>query len=735
MSCFWLRTKNSTCDSLTKYWWAAGIILLVLSGMALAGFVQNATTRILDALAEEVLQQQNDVANLLHEYAAVMLVLEQHQNKAHAYGAAPARKTVEAALEKVQQQLQEMRSNYSFERLDGAAKAHAYVTPILGDVQQWLTGGLPGYGAFDPVTILVAEQRMHDRYGHLRDIATETDAVARSLIAEQSGYLQQFRGSLISLLALFAMLALGIVALLVRQTNLQTRLRLGQEKHAQRLADFADIGADWFWEMTPNMKLKVLSGQSWMADNGFHLDVDSVADGYWPVDHLNAREEFSEFESDWLTAGGEKRVIEMNGKPLFGVDGEFAGYRGIGRDVTRRRNIEIELEAVYKKLIEAQTRGREQAEKALRDSEQFLRISLDAMSANIAILDGGGYIRVVNKAWKSIATGALPEGGLSHHYCIALSARPAEELSGLAAARRSIEDVLTGARSSLQYEFPCRMQDEMRWMLIQLTTFMSNAQRYAVLVYEDITERRKLEEEDRRLRADLAHVARLTTAGETATVLAHELNQPLTAISHNSDALLANLREIPDTAPEIIETVTDIYEQAHRAGGIIQSMRRMVRKDTKATTQVDINQLVVETVRLTHPEAREHNVSVQLHLSENLPKLLIDPVQIQQVLVNLERNGVEAICYHGATVRELYISTELDDDQFIRIAVQDTGPGVTADIRRNLFKSFHTSKTGGMGMGLSISRSIVEAHGGRLWLEQPKGGLTTFYFTLPVTLD
>ncbi len=716
---------------------------MVVVGIALAVFVQRATTQILDALAEEVLQQQHDVANLLHEYSSVMLALERESSREDNSSA-----SVEHALDKAQLQLQKMRFQYSFERLDGAATAHAFVKPILEDVEQWLTLGVAGYEATDPLVLAVASQRLSDRYEELRRIAAETDGVATSLISEQSNYLSRFRGSLISLLGLFALLAMGIAALLIRQRNLQIRLRMDQEKNAQRIADFADIGADWFWEMTSDLKLKVLPGQALKVDQNFpgtelaHEQVshiaasgNNVADLHWPIERLNSYEQFVDFESDWTNASGEKRIIAMSGKPLFGPEGEFAGYRGIGRDITKRRNIEIELEAVYEKLIDAQSRGREQAEEALRESEQFLRSSLDAMAANIAILDEHGFIRLVNKSWKSMATGAVTDGGVGSHYFEALNYRAADELSGLAIAKISIDEVLAGKRGSLQYEFPCHSTDGLHWMVVHLTTFVSIGLRYAVLVYEDITERRKLEEQDRRLRADLAHVARLTTVGEMATVLAHELNQPLTAISHNSDALLSTLQDFPDTSPEVIETVSDIYEQAHRAGGIIQSMRRMVQKDAHSSIKVDINQLVVETVRLTHPEAREHNVSVQLQLGENLPDLLIDPVQIQQVLVNLERNGVEAIRNHRSKIRKLYITTMQFDEEFIRVTVQDTGPGVTQEVERSLFKSFQTTKLDGMGMGLSISRSIVEAHGGRLWLDGSESEMTTFHFTLPAIKD
>lgn len=740
------RIEEIDKDSLRSRLWTAAIFLLMLAVLiALTLFVQRATTQIKNALAEEVLQQQHDVANLLYEYSGVMLALERERTR----DTSSARSAVDVSVNSADLQLQKMRSEYSFARLDGASTAHAFVKPILEDVKQWLESGVPGYESTDPVVLTLASQRMSDRYEQLRLIASETDAVATTLISEQSSYLDRFRGSLITMLGLFALLALGIVMLLIRQRNLQMQLRVDQQSHAQRIADFADIGADWFWEMSDQLELKVLSGQALRGNNSpaendrvveeeaiFAVYNDKVADAHWPVDSLKARRKFAEFESDWVTPSGQQRVVAMSGKPLFAPAGDFIGYRGIGRDITSRREIENELANVYQELIQAQTQGRKQAEEALRDSEQFLSISLDAMAASFAILDQDGVIRVANKAWQQVIAAAEVEGGVGIHYLDAFaSSRSKDEQNALLALKGEIEDVFEGKKSSLQYEFAFEAGEELRWNQINMATFEVNSLKYGVLVYEDITSRRNLEDQDRRLRADLAHVARLTTVGEMATILAHELNQPLTAISHNSDSLLSTMRAGDSTDPEVMDTVSDIYEQAHRAGGIIQSMRQMVRKDAQASKSVDINQLVEETVRLTRPEAREHKVTVELQLSEGLPNLLIDAVQIQQVLVNLERNGVEAIRNHGALVRKLFITTVQDDDDFIRVTVQDTGPGVSSEVRADLFKSFQTTKVDGMGMGLSISRSIVEAHGGRLWLDDSVNELTTFHFTLPIEQD
>ncbi len=722
----------------SQKWWTIVIFVMVLAmGAALALFVNRATTQIREALAEEVLQQQHDVSNLLHEYEGVMLAVERERN-----GTTQVEGALDRALGSARLQLDKMRFQYSFERLDGAATAHAYVKPVMEDVAQWIKEGVPGQSIEPAVLLSLAAQRLNDRYATLRAIAAETDQVATVLIADQSDYLNRFRGSLISLLGFYALLALGFAALLIRQRNLQTQLRMDQQDHAQRIADFADIGADWFWEMNDNLKLKVLSNQDLtVSDNSggvsqaeemsVLLASDERATGvHWPVENLLEQRQFSEYESEWVTPEGERRVIAMSGKPLLGEQGEFIGFRGIGRDITIRKKIEQELKSVYQELLAAQRQGRQQAEEALRDSEQFLRTSLDAIAPNIAILDKNATIKAANKAWRELSAGAVSGGGVGHNYMVAFQARPAEEQRALTSVKKYFNAVLNGEQDSFHYEFPCQIGEDTCWMEINLTTFYSNAQRYAVLVYEDITAKRKLEDRDRKLRADLAHVARLNTAGEMASVLAHEINQPLTAISHNCDSLLSNLTGQSES--DVEETLQDIYEQSQRAGGIIHSMRQMMRKDAPQTASVNINRLVKETNRLTMPEAREHNVEVKLDLAEDLPETMIDAVQIQQVLVNLERNAVEAIRYHESAVRELTIKTELEGGNWIHVSVSDTGPGITPQVESNLFKSFQTTKVDGMGMGLSISRSIVEAHGGRLWLDHTTQGMTTFMFSFPI---
>ncbi len=732
----------------SKYWSVIIIILLVSVGLALALFVNRTTTDISDALAAEVLQQQSDVALLLHEYDALILAFETERLSPE--NTDPGR--VEAALGNIERQLEVMRFNYSFERLDGAATAHAYVKPVLEDVRQWVSSGIPGIENTRARTIAVASQRVLDRYPNLRDIATETNEVASELIKSQTGYLNRFGNSLMFLLGAFAMLAIGIASLLTRQRDLQFQIAVDQQDHAQRIKDFADTGADWYWEMNPDLRLRILSGKSLSIPTARKTETQvvtreddqlpafdhDIADDHWPISTLQMRREFYDFESEWVTRDGQVQTVSVSGKPLFSDKGVFEGYRGIGRDITARKQIEQDLERANTALIQAETRGRQQAEQALRDSEMFLRTSLNALPQKLAILDSNGTVLVVNSAWKKygLVDNTQEEqfdGGINRHYSEIFTSKPVDESIAFREVIAQVNRVLNGYAHALRTEVQVIKSDQNIWLAIALSSFKSNGNRYGVLAMEEVTEQKMLEAQDRQLRAELAHFSRLTTVGELATGLAHELNQPLTAISHNCDALLSGIKDHSLFDSDDLDAINEIHAEADRAGAIIKGLRKMVRKETGNVEPTDINQLVTETMRLSMPDANRYGIKIKLNLAEDLPKPVIDAVQIQQVLVNLERNGVDAIRMSDAKLREMVISTGEIDSGFVRVMVQDSGGGFAEEVRNNLFQPFLTTKKGGMGMGLSISRSIVESHGGQLWVDFDDPIMTTFNFTLPVS--
>jgi len=469
-----------------------------------------------------------------------------------------------------------------------------------------------------------------------------------------------------------------------------------------------------------------------------------IVKDHWPLRALSEKRGFSDYESQWLSTDGSGRTMSVSGKPLYNDDtGEFLGFRGIARDVTLRKQIELKLRQVNEHLIAAETRGREQAEQALRDSEIFLRTSIDALPQKLAILDHNGNVRVVNSAWRAFAANhstvekndvTVVDASLGEHYNDAFQRQAPHERMALAPVASEINQVLTGYSDRLLKEVQVFDEQQVRWLSVALSTFTSNESRYAVLALEEVTERKQLEEHDRQLQAELAHFSRLTTVGELASGLAHELNQPLTAIIHNCDALMSGSVVGQPYDEEDLAAIGDIHEQAKRAGSIIKGLRKMVRKETGAVAATDINQLVTETTRLSMADAHNHGIGIRLNLAENLPKPYVDAVQIQQVLVNLTRNAVDAVRLGKPKLREVVVSTGRLNEG-VRITVQDSACGITPDMKGMLFEPFNTTKPGGIGMGLPISRSIVESHGGQLWVDFEDSTMTTFHFTVPLAQD
>jgi PAS domain S-box-containing protein len=249
-------------------------------------------------------------------------------------------------------------------------------------------------------------------------------------------------------------------------------------------------------------------------------------------------------------------------------------------------------------------------------------------------------------------------------------------------------------------------------------------------IVSDITDRKRAESEARQHREHLAHVDRLNMLGEMATGIAHEINQPLTAISlfvQAGNRMLEN--GTPERLPEILDK---LVLHAHRASSVIERMQTMARRHESAKEIIDCDDLIKEVVKLAEAEARIRDMTIEVTKEGNLPAVEVDPVQIQQVALNLLRNGMESMqsigCAHGHTIG---LRAKFDADRNIEISVVDRGAGVSEDVAQVLFSPFSTTKKSGMGMGLSISRAIITAHGGQLEFRNNESGGATFFFTLP----
>ena len=249
----------------------------------------------------------------------------------------------------------------------------------------------------------------------------------------------------------------------------------------------------------------------------------------------------------------------------------------------------------------------------------------------------------------------------------------------------------------------------------------------------DITKRKQAEEEARRQREQINLLSRVSLLGEMTASLAHELNQPLSAIITNANAGMRFIdkgKEDPGTLREIL---VDVEADGHRAHDIIRNVRNTIKKGDPTLRRINLNELVTKVAHVVRPDAVAHSCEVETSLAKDLPLIEGDPVQIQQVLVNLVSNAFDAMRQTPPGRRKVEISTAGNGDGEVRLSVRDHGTGIRTEVHEHLFDQFFTTKEQGLGMGLAIVRSIVEAHGGKIDAENVADGGARFYFTLPVT--
>jgi two-component system sensor kinase FixL len=249
----------------------------------------------------------------------------------------------------------------------------------------------------------------------------------------------------------------------------------------------------------------------------------------------------------------------------------------------------------------------------------------------------------------------------------------------------------------------------------------------------DVTDRRATEDEARQLQERLTHFSRLSTMGEMAAGLAHEINQPLTAIATYAQACLRFMRAPNRDDADVFQALEQINAQALRAGEVIRRLRNFVKNREVKREPVDCNRLLDDLRTLAETDARLHNVRLRIDAQPSLPTVYADPIQLQQVVLNLVRNAIDAMAEAPASRREVLLSTRQLPEGEIEIIVADHGSGLAPEAAEHLFNPFFTTKSGGTGLGLAISRSIVRAHGGRLWHTPNEGTGARFHFTLPAT--
>jgi C4-dicarboxylate-specific signal transduction histidine kinase len=254
----------------------------------------------------------------------------------------------------------------------------------------------------------------------------------------------------------------------------------------------------------------------------------------------------------------------------------------------------------------------------------------------------------------------------------------------------------------------------------------------------DLTERKQgeenLRESERRYheaQMALAHANRVTTMGQLAASIAHEVNQPIAATVTNAHAALRWLGGQPPDLEEVRQALDDVIRDGNRAGDVIGRIRALIKNVPPRLDRLDINEAIIQVIEVTRSELLRNGVSLQTALAKGLPLIRGDRIQLQQIVLNLIMNAVEAMSDASKGSRDLLISTAGDASNGVLVAVRDSGPGLNPDSLERLFDPFYTTKPSGMGMGLSICRSIIEAHGGRIWAVANKPEGASFHFSLP----
>ncbi len=418
--------------------------------------------------------------------------------------------------------------------------------------------------------------------------------------------------------------------------------------------------------------------------------------------------------------------------------GSVVGGLSLGnRDVAREwppelvRQMRIVAEVLASALV------RKETEDALRASELIKSAILSSLNSGVAVLDRGGRIIAVNDQWGRLGGPGRPGGddriGVGSNYIGVCRQAAAEGDTEAGAALRGIESVLEGSAETFAVEYACGTPSGERWFFMQVLP-LRRPDGGAVVSHTDVTERRHAEAEAERSRQELAHFLRVSTMGVMATSLAHELNQPLAAIMANVQAAARLLES--EARPELREVrsiLADVVEEDKRAGEVIRRLRELLKKGEPERVPLNLNALVREVARLVNSDALIRRIAVRLELDPATPIVRADRVQIQQVVLNFVLNALEATADCSADHRWVLVRTHRGQSE-VQLAVDDEGVGL-GNAASRVFEPFYTTKPAGMGMGLSIARSIIMAHGGTISATNKPVRGATFSFTLPLAAD
>lgn len=400
------------------------------------------------------------------------------------------------------------------------------------------------------------------------------------------------------------------------------------------------------------------------------------------------------------------------------------------------------------------------------DDDRLRQSVLDALPAQIAVLDADGRIIAVNAAWRRFADenggdSAVREGvGLNYlRVCRDVIGEETEEAQRVA---DSITAVIERRRAQFVHEYPCHGAGQQRWMALTAAPLQGEI-RGAVAAHVDITERKTSERDTRRMRESVTQAARLNAVGIVAVSLIHELTQPLSAAAFFSGTAVSLLEQGQASPAKLTQILSNVDSQISRASATVQRLREFLRQHEMRLERVAIDDVVVHAMELLQYFASDRHVRVAYARKVPGVYVVADAMQLQQVLINLVCNGIQAIDAADMPRRKVSIQVERivrgadevvscraegasppppiaglaegDDEQLAQVTVRDTGPGLPDTDAEALFNIFTSSKGSGLGLGLAISRDIIEAHGGRVWAEAAPREGACFHFTIPVAQD
>lgn len=488
-----------------------------------------------------------------------------------------------------------------------------------------------------------------------------------------------------------------------------------------------------------------LRAMHWWGNRAFATSPPKIVaqrDFPWAFERLLEQRAFSVTELDALpphadTDRASMESLGLNAALAVPLAGQSAFLGVLACGSLTRRPWPDELKANLRLVSEvlANVLVRKQTEDALRTSELMKSAILHSLTTGVVVVDRLGSVVAQNESWSRLAE----ESG-----CIGVSVGGNLLLTVEAAARAGdalavalapgISAVVHGRESRFAHDHRSDVNGTPRWWSIQVVP-LGSAEGGAVIAQSDVTDVRRAELEAQRSRQELAHVARVSTVGELTASLAHQLNQPLSAIMTNAQAARRVLDSPNPDFAKLHAILVDIVKDDRRASDIIKRLRELLRRGELSMTRVNLSSLIREMIDLVIGEAIVRAVTVSIDLDHEPLFVWGDSVQLQQAVLNLLQNAIEATGTQADGARVVTVGARTIEGHAVRIVMRDTGPGVPAGAEEMIFEPFYTTKTGGMGMGLSIVRSIVSAHGGTVHAtnNQPRGAV--FELILPIDGD